>query len=152
MRHLRAFLGYSWAALMVPVVVITFAGLKPWEHLLVDATGLKVSPWYTGGEVARTLERPSYAVKVHVPVFRGLFGDRATGFVQVRLEPAAGALPPGLDESLDVDGDGTPDVRLQLGTTSPALRIEALSPRVAGESEVIDLGQAKAVRVPLHRW
>jgi hypothetical protein len=151
MRHLRAFLGYGWAALMVPVVVVAFVASDWWAHLLVGATGVKVSPWYTGGEVARTLERPGYVVKVHVPVFRGFFGDRAVGFVQVRLEAAARALPPGLDESLDVDGNGAPDVRLRLDATTAALRVEALSPRVAGESELMDLGQAKVVRVPLHR-
>jgi len=147
MSRLRAVLGYGWAALMVPVVLATFFGFDSWSRGLAKSTGVKVSPWYTGGAVARTLTREGYTVAIHEPVFDALIGERAVGFVQVRLQPTAGELPAALEERLDLDGDGADDAVLHL--EGRAAQVEALSSRIAGQPEVIDLGKAKVVRVPM---
>ena len=151
MARLRAIAGWTWAALMVPLVLAVFFGFDGWSRGLAHGTGVKVSPWYTGGEVVRTLTREGYAVAIHRPVFDALIGERALGFVQVRLQPAAGDLPALVDERLDLDGDGTDDVRLEVDTRAGKVRQEALGPRVAGEPELIDLGAAKVIRVPMRR-
>jgi hypothetical protein len=38
------------------------------------------------------------------------------------------ALPPRLDEELDVNGDGTPDLRLAVDTTASAATLTPLAP------------------------
>ena len=52
MMRLRAIAGYTWAVLTIPLVLATFVGMNFWAKSLVNATGLKISPWFTGGEAS----------------------------------------------------------------------------------------------------
>jgi hypothetical protein len=78
---MKAFLGYFTAALMVPVVFISLMGMGPLAEGLVKVTGVVISPWYTGGEVARTVAHGAYELRIHRPVFDWLIGEQREGFV-----------------------------------------------------------------------
>ena len=54
MNRLKSILGYVWAILAIPIVLATFIGMDFWARGLAKATAVKISPWYTGGEVTRT--------------------------------------------------------------------------------------------------
>ena len=75
MQKMRAIAGYTWAALTIPLVLATFVGLNFWAKSLVNATGLKISPWFTGGEVQKTVDHGCYRTSIHRPVFDGLVAD-----------------------------------------------------------------------------
>src|SRR5208282_934270 len=77
MSTVRKFLGYSWAVLTIPLVLVLFFGLNSWAKLLAQSTGVRVSPWMTGGEIVRTLPHEGYETRIHRPVFDGLLGARA---------------------------------------------------------------------------
>ena len=77
---------------------------------LVAHAGLRVDSVYTGGEIARTIRHAGYQVAIHRPV-RPHWLQRAEPFVQVDFSPAA-ALPAIVNQELDLDNDGRPDVRV----------------------------------------
>ena len=115
MQKLRAIGGYTWAVLTIPIVLATFMGLNFWPKTLVNATGLKVSPWFTGGEVRKTVDHGSYQTLIHRPVFDGLVAQYSSGFVQIDWGPPS-ALPEQISEDVDLDGDGRPAFHVDLAT------------------------------------
>jgi hypothetical protein len=170
MKRVLSVLGYVWAAAALPVVLFTFLGMNTWAGKLAGATGVVISPWYTGGEVARTTDHGAWRMQIHRPVFDGLFGQRKTGFVQVDFVGAGGirrggtgaagaapdsagalvaALPASIDEDIDFDADGRADFHLALTTASCATVVTPLSPRVLGLREAFRLDDGVGVRVEL---
>jgi hypothetical protein len=146
----RSLLGYSWAALCLVIILATFIGLGSWAQGLASVTGVQVSPWFSGGEVVRTIDHDSYKTLVHRPVFDGLFSERAQGFVQVDWVAAPHrSLPAELRERFDVDGDGKPDAAVSVETASSTTRLETLQPWVLGADELIVAEQDRILRIRL---
>ena len=154
-KRLSAGLGYVWAAAAAPLILATFVGMNLWAGKLVAATGVKISPWYTGGEVERIIDHQTYQIRIHRPVFGALIGQRKIGFVQVdfiRNEgPGEGStsLPQGIEEEIDLDGDGRADFRVSAETRPRTATVTALTPRVLGLEEVVEIDRGLAVRVRL---
>jgi hypothetical protein len=152
MSKLKSALALALAALATPVVLATFMGMGTWAKALAEGTGVVISPWYTGGEVARTVAHEGHRTLVRRPVFDGLIGPRAEGFVQVEWTPDEGkALPAALREEVDADGDGRADFVVDLDTVANRGNVAPLSPAVLGLERVYDLGAERAVRVRLRR-
>jgi hypothetical protein len=103
-------LGYTMAgltvlaAMLVPFLLMN-AFSKGFTHL-----GLHVDEVYSGGTKARTVQANGYAIDIHHPVYPHLWQD-ATPFVQIAWRPAA-SLPPRVSDTVDLDNDGQPDVRV----------------------------------------
>ena len=148
MPRLKSFLAYMAAVFLVPFVLMLFIELDTWARGLVELADLTVSPWYTGGETARCLERGEYRVIIHRPVFEGLFAEREKGFVQLDWTPPEG-LPRFVEEDLDLDGDGRRDLRILLDTVGGSAELTAENPAVIGVREVLRLRNAWTVRVDL---
>ncbi len=111
MKNLISFLAYGAA-----VLTILFALALPIKGfpVFLSALGhsnLKIAPWYSGGEVASTLDRGTYQVKVYHPVYPALVGEGEKGFVQLVWQPRS-ALPPRVQEAIDLNGDGKPDCEI----------------------------------------
>jgi hypothetical protein len=121
-----------------------------WERGLVAVTGLRVSPWFTGGEVAATVNHGPYETRVHEPVFQALIGEREEGFVQVTVTPSD-SLPPVVREDVDFDRDGKPDFTMTLDTAAATAEVEALDDRVGTVRGVVRLDDGIAVRVNLRK-
>jgi hypothetical protein len=152
MVRLKSFLAHAWVLLATPIVLATFVGMPFFSSAFARGTGLKVSPWFVGGDVLRETPHDGYRVVLRKPVFEGLIGQRSTGFVQVEWLPAEGAsLPPALHEPIDYDGDGTADFTVDLDTGSNQAAITAHSPRVLGIERVYSLTRERVIRVRLRR-
>jgi hypothetical protein len=109
MLRLKAVLGYAGAILTVVLMLIMPFVLFPLFARGVAATGVRPDPVYGGGEVARVVERDGYRIVVNHPVHsRALLAPPAP-FVQLTWEPAS-ALPEAVADTVDVDGDGRPDL------------------------------------------
>jgi hypothetical protein len=67
---------------------------------------------YTGGPVERSIDRGTYRIDVHAAVKSRAPVARLKEFVQLDWKPVA-ALPAQVDEEVDVDGDGRPDLRVR---------------------------------------
>jgi hypothetical protein len=123
--------GYILAALAVPVVLAVFMGQNYWMNELVAITGVKVSPWETGGDVINTIDHGEYLTAIHEQVFQGLLGEKKEGLVQVDWQPAEN-LPDRIDEYVDYDADDKNDFYIELDTTSNQANVLPLQTGVIG--------------------
>lgn len=146
MSKLKTFFGYTLATLGLPIVLATFVGQGFWMTNLVSATGLRISPWFTGDAVAQSVEHAGYETRIHKPVFMALIGERAAGFVQVDWAPP-GRVPAQLTEEIDYNADGTPDFRVELDTQTRQATLTPYSAQVIGLRGTYRLKDAWAVRV-----
>ncbi len=151
MKLIKKFLAYGWALMAVPILLATFMGMNLWAQKLVGFTGLKVSPIYTGGEVARTIRHEGYETLIHQPVFDGLLCERKNGFVQIGWKATEGKLPELIDEAIDFDGDEKNDFRIRLNTTTNTCQLEGYSSGVVSPREVLVLENERIVRVSLKK-
>ena len=160
MNKIKIFLGYTIAGLSFVIVMAGFIGMDFWGKSLVDITGVKISPWYTGGEVVRTIDHQGYQTVISRPVFDGLFWPRSEGFVQIGLKPLS-KLPAAIDEDIDFDNDKTTDFNIKMDLTplsqmksNPEIScckadIKAYNARVTGLEGVYKLKNSIVIRVSL---
>ena len=148
MSKVKTVLGYIAASLGIPIIIATSVGMPFWSELLVSATGVTISPWFTGGAVARTVDHGTYRTDIHCPVFDALIGERKLGFVQVDWTPLE-PLPAQIDEEVDVDGDGQVDFRVEWDTGSDQATLTPYASWVLGLEETYRLEDALAIRVNL---
>lgn len=119
MARIKSYLGYSAAVLTILVAVALPFKLMEAVTRGVAATGIKVSPYYVGGAVARTIQRDGYRIDVHQPFFPALFGRGEEGFVQLTFRPAP-SLPSVVSEEIALDRDGPPDMDIRFSTQPDA--------------------------------
>ena len=153
MATMKSVLGYTVAALSILIMVVGDVAYILWDELgiskpLIADSGLVRSPWYSGGEVAQTVDHGAYRTQVHRPVFDAFIGERREGFVQVAWAPPD-ALPAHIDEEIDADADGRVDFRIELDTATRQAYLTPHSPNVIELEGVYDLGETLAVRVAL---
>lgn len=141
-------IGYCLAALTLPVAIATFVGMDFFARGLVEATGLKVSPWMNGGEVIQVVEHGGYQTQIHQPVFDGLFREKKEGFVQVDWTPLKN-LPPGINEEVDFDRDGRADFKIDLDVEAVSAKITKENSRVKSLEGCYKLQDGRAVRIRL---
>jgi hypothetical protein len=126
MSTLRSILGYSVAAFTV-----TFAAAAPFLfgslERAVGASGLRIDPTYSGGEIARTIDRGAYRIEIGRPVPRRWPTQRVAPFVQMTWRPA-NLLPARVTEEIDIDADGAPDVRVSFDPANLDLDVKPLTP------------------------
>ena len=109
MERVKAILGYFAAGLTILAAILTPFVLMPLFVKAVGAMGIRPAATFSGGKVARTIDRGGYRIEIHVPVEHATPFQRMEPFVQVDWSPASG-LPERVQEELDLDGDGRPDL------------------------------------------
>ena len=144
--RLQTLFGYTAAVLMLIIALATFIGMNFFSHKLVGTAGLKISPWFSGGEVVATIDRGAYKILQHRAVFDGLIGQKAEGFVQIDFAPLAD-LPDRINEKIDFDLDGKIDFALEYDVVANTAVITAYNPRVLSLSGCYVLKERCAVRV-----
>ncbi|HPL64047.1 MAG: hypothetical protein PHI99_07465 [Syntrophales bacterium] len=150
MDRLKAILGYSCAVCALIAALATFLGNDALSRALASATGVTVSPWYSGGEVVRAINHGPYRTDIHRPVFDALIGERETGFVQVKWVPAAG-LPEIIREKIEIDGKGKMDFAIRLDTKTGKADLESPGPAVISLENTYRLRDGWAARIELKR-
>lgn len=117
MGKLKQAAGYAWAA---GAFAAAMAALPHYESLgrRIAAAGFKISPVFSGGEIARTIDRGGYRVFIHRPVFDALLGENKDGFIQIDWGPAE-ALPEKIKENVALDGEAPIKFMLELDTIVP---------------------------------
>lgn len=149
-KKLKAVLGYVMAAAAFIIVIITFVGNDALSRIFARATGITVSPRYSGGEVIKTIDHGAYRSLIHRPVFDGLFSDRASGFIQINWygQPP---WPRKIEEAVDYDSDGTVDFTVTLDTQNLAADLSMQNPLVTGVQQTYRLDRGFAVRIALNK-
>jgi hypothetical protein len=149
MVKVKAFLGYIAAVLTLFVVLATFIGNDFFAKKFVDITSLKVSPIYTGGELCKVLPYDGYQVKIHKPVFQGLFSDRAKGFVQIDYEGKN--IPAIISQNIDFDNDGNNDFYIKYDPKNNTSEFKSLNKNVVSLEGVYKVKDNYSARVSLKK-
>ncbi|MEN6373409.1 MAG: hypothetical protein ABFD75_01340 [Smithella sp.] len=150
MKNFKSILGYTWAVAALIIAPATFFGLDYFSRVLAEATGVTVNPWYTGGEIIKSIDHGSYRTLLHRPVFDSLIGQKKKGFIQINWEPAAG-LPPIIREGFDFNNDHEEDFHLTLNTKTGKVELQAVNAAILPEAKAYSLRNGWAVRISLQR-
>lgn len=144
-EKLRQAAGYAWAA---AAFAAALAALTSYEDLgrALAATGLRISPVFSGGEIARTIDRKSYSIFIHRPVFDSLLREKKDGFVQIDWGPYE-ALREKLTEKLDLDGDGREESVLELDTAAPGVSLLSSDCRVGPAEAPLIVDKPRVIRL-----
>jgi len=145
MSKIKSALGYLAAGLAVPLVLAALIGMEGWMRMIAD-TGVRISPWITGGAAALSLPHDGYQTRIHTPVFMGLLWETRDGFVQVDWTPKENA-PAEIDEEIDYDNDGTADFRIRWDTRSGDVALTPYSDEVLYLEGKYELDESWSVRV-----
>jgi hypothetical protein len=158
----RRTLGYIGAGLTVlGAALIPFVGIDVFTRA-VAATGVRTAAIYSGGEPAYAIDRGVYRIVVHRPVHKTAPLQRVEPFVQIAFRPAS-ALPARIEERLDVNGDGRPDLAVAMDVPrDPAAPLAADVAALSGAVKPVGrvtresfsriaarVGDAIVVRVPV---
>jgi len=150
MGRIKSILGYTAAVLASFVVLATFLGNNYLSEKFASATGIKVSPRYTGGEIVKVVDHGTYRTIIHRPVYDGLLGEREEGFIQIKWESIAG-LPPMIHETIDYDGDNRADFLVTLNTATGETTVLGYNPNVVSVKKTYKLDTGWAVRILLRK-
>ena len=150
MSKLKGTLGYIWAFPALFIVLATFLGNSYFSGKLASATGLTVSPWFSGGEIVRMIDHGTYKTYIHRPVFDALIGERREGFIQLNWEPFAG-LPPVIQEKIDYNSDNREDFLITLNTKTGEASLASNNPAVLPVQQSFRLKKGWAVRILLQK-
>jgi hypothetical protein len=127
---------------------------------------LKIAPWFSGGEIAREIDRGDYQIKVYHPVYPALVREGQKGFIQLEWRPRS-ALPPRVQEAIDLNGDGTVDCEISFSNAPgeagpPLLTVKPKTPWVSPVQDsptaslegvlVERVKDAMFVRIPVKKW
>ena len=150
MKNLLKIAGYAWAGACLVVVLVMFTGSDYLSGKLASATGITVSPRYSGGEVIRSIDHGTYKTILHRPVFDGLIGERRDGFIQIEWQPVT-ELPPLIEDAVDFTGDGKEDFSFRLDTVAGRGAITPRNPSVVALEWVVKVNQGWVARVQLRK-
>jgi hypothetical protein len=162
MKRFKHVLAYTAAALTIAAAVLSPFLLFGWFTGAVAALHLHVDETYSGGQPAFTIERPGYRILVNRPVVPRAPVPSVPAFLQIAWTPAD-KLPALVADDVDIDGDGTPDLRARFAVPrdpDAPLQVDVvpLSPRVVAMHRVATasfaaliarVGDRIVVRVPL---
>ncbi len=116
--RIRSFLAYTGAGLTLAVAVcVPFVLIGGFSNAVAHA-GLHIDSVYSGGTIARTIQRDGYRIEIY-RVVRPRMLERIEPFVQIAFDPAD-RLPAQVNEEIDLDGDGRADVRVSFAVPSDA--------------------------------
>ncbi len=150
MQKIKTFFAYFLAVLSFPLILAAFIGNTTFAKTLMDVTQAKINPWITGGDIVQAIPLEYYKTLVHEPVFKRLFWESQTGFIQVEWTPIA-TLPNQIDQEIDIDQDGKADFRVNLNPKTLAATVIDLSGKVIDLEGVYRLDQSIAIRVNLRQ-
>ena len=158
---IREKLGYTVAGMTVLAAVLTPFLLMGLFTKGFAALGLHVDEMYSGGPKVRTTKTAGYSIDIHRPVSPHMLQTEKP-FVQLDWKPVS-ALPGHVSDTVDIDGDGQPDVRASFDVPKDPkvplrVNVAALNPRYeamrdAGKEKfsrlIVRVDDAILVRVPL---
>jgi hypothetical protein len=161
--RILSILAYTGAGFMLLIAAcVPFVLIGAFSGVVAHA-GLHIDPMYSGGTIARTVQRDGYRIVVYQPVQPRML-ERIDPFVQIVFEPAD-RLPARVSDEVDLDGDGQADVRVSFTVPTDAnakLRgdVTALNGKYVSLAHVSDesfsrmvvrTGNEIVVRVPVNK-
>lgn len=150
MKRALKIAGYTWAVTCIVVVLATFIGNDYFSAKLASATGITISPWFSGGEIVRSIDHGTYKTVIRRPVFDGLIGERKEGFIQIEWQPVT-VLPPVIEDGIDFTGDGKEDFAFRLDTIAGRGALTPRNPSVIAVQTLVKVNQSWVARIQLRK-
>ena len=130
--HLKAKLGYTAAGLTLVAAFLAPFFLYGFFTRGFSSLGLQVDEMYSGGPIVRTVQAGNYSIAIHRPVSPHMWQSEQP-FVQVDWKPV-NALPAQVSDLVDIDGDGTADLRVNFDVPADPkaklhVNVESFNPR-----------------------
>ena len=152
MRTIQSWLAHTWAFLATPLVLATFVGNPFFAGALAKSTGVTITPRIIGGPPMTEVKEDGYRTLTREPVFAGLLGLRATGFIQIEWLPDEGHdLPATVEAAVDYDRDGALDFVVTMQTRENTATLVSQNAAVLGIDRVYSLPRDRVVRIALRR-
>jgi hypothetical protein len=120
---------YLWACLCFLLIPITFIKNDYLAGQLARLSFMKIHPKYSGGKEKRSNLANGLNITVYEPVYNGLLGGRAKGFVQVKFKSIK-SMPDSIHEIIDYNFDSTPDFEISINTRNGMSSLKCLNPHV----------------------
>lgn len=163
MAKLKSGLGYTGAAATVLLAALAPFILFPTFSKGFAHMGLRIDEVYSGGPKVRTIQAAGYTIDIHREVTPHLLQTEKP-FVQLDWRPA-GALPAKIADTIDIDGDGKPDVHVEFDVPPNReaklnVNVDSLNPHYASmhnvgrkkfSSLIVRVDDAILVRIPVER-
>jgi hypothetical protein len=146
MKKAKIIAGISWAFICLILILILFPGLNSFSGSVSKLSFMKINPRYTGGEVVSTIVADRCTLDVREPVFKGLFRDRNSGFVQMDWR---GDVPEIICDSIDYNYDGKKDFYIMVNRKESDTDLKSFNPKVFGVVISTPTSYGWAVRVGL---
>ena len=150
MKTIKPLVGYAWGVIAFGIVLVTFPASDRLQEQFVRVTGLTISPRMTGGEVRQTLDRGTYKVEIHRPIFDGLIGERENGFVLIRVR-RTGEVPAVIEDRVDYLGEGQDAFSFRIDTKADQVTVTPTSPLVKGIDTLFHVTDGWAFNVGLKK-
>ena len=150
MKGVLKIAGYAWAIACVVAVLATFIGNTYFSHKFASATGITVSPRFSGGEIVRSIDHGAYRTVIRRPVYDGLIGERKNGFIQIEWQSLT-VLPAVIEDGIDFTGDGKEDFSFRLDTIAGSGKLTPHDPSVIAVQTLVKVNQGWVVRIQLRK-
>ena len=146
MKIITSLLGYTIALLCIVITLATFVAMGYTSRVLIETTGLTVSPWIIGGKIVQTIDHLDYRTDIRQKVFQGLLAERDEGFVQIDWVKK-NRFPERIIEEVDLDRDGLQDFRIDFNTIDKRVIISPDNSDLLSRVETFDRKQGYTVRI-----
>jgi hypothetical protein len=148
MKRILTILGFTWAAICLLIILILFPGLDNFSFQLAKLPFMKVNPILSGGDVARSVEKETYLLNIHEPVFEALIGESDRGFVQLEWV-WKDSIPVPVTDSVDFNMDDHLDFIISIDPSSDNVHLRPCQPHVEDIQASARIGNGWIVRVGL---
>ena len=151
MKTIKKILGYTIAVSYPFIFILAVISYNLYSKKIVDITGLKISPWYSGNIVLKTINHNSYKTQIHKPVFHGFITERKSGFIQIDWV-IINKIPDIITENIDFDFDGKIDFNIEYNTLDHKAYLHSLNNNVIGLIGIYKLEGYYAIRIKLKNF
>ncbi len=148
MNKIKKILGYTIAISYPIIFILAIISYNLYAKKFVEATGLKISPWYSGDIVIKTIDHDGYKTRIHKPVFQGFITERKFGFVQIDWV-IINKIPDIIKESIDFDFDTKIDFYIEYNIKDNKAYIQSLNTDVIGIKGNYKLENSYIARIKL---
>lgn len=148
MKTISSILGYTIALGSMLLVIILFPGLGSFSKKMAELPFMKVHPIYSGGEIKDTINKKSYSIYTHQPVFKSFPKKKETGFVQITLEGDSITYSA---DTIDYNRDGTDDFSIFFRQEKPKISVFPASNEVTAIKTFAKTEEGYIIRILLNR-
>jgi|GEM_PF-2222100 len=126
---IKSFLGITFMIATVTIGVMLFMSIDEYGDKLIKKGGITETEKVLGGQIIKVFNNDNYKLRIHKPVFAGIFKERKKGFIQIDWF-SNDPLPRYINEEFDYDNDGKKDFKIELDTVNNKALITAYSENV----------------------